>query len=253
VIPIVSLLVVLTISLLVTRVAAVALVHTGLSREVARFQARSAFTGVGFTTGESESIVGHPVRRRITMSLMLFGNVGTVAALSSTLLSFIGLESGGSHWRELVLLLAGLATLLLVAASRRVDAALSNIISWALRRFTELDTHDYAHLLHLQGEYGVAELRVDDAAWLAGVTIGESRLAAEGVLVLGVECPGDHFIGAPPSDTQVRSGDRLILYGRAPRIAELDARADRSGESMHRAAVEDNDRIVGEELSRAGR
>ena len=54
--PIVSILVIVGLSLLVTRIASVALVHTGLGREAARFQARSAFTGVGFTTSESETI-----------------------------------------------------------------------------------------------------------------------------------------------------------------------------------------------------
>lgn len=60
-IAILSLLVTLTLSLLVTRVGAMALMLTGMSREMARFQARSAFTGVGFTTQESESITTHPV------------------------------------------------------------------------------------------------------------------------------------------------------------------------------------------------
>lgn len=49
-----SLLVVVTRSILVTRIATLALTHTGLSREAASFQARSAFTGVGFTTSEAE-------------------------------------------------------------------------------------------------------------------------------------------------------------------------------------------------------
>ena len=62
--PILSLLLILAISLVTTRVAALVLERTGLSREIARFQARSAFTGVGFTTAEAESVVGHPVRRR---------------------------------------------------------------------------------------------------------------------------------------------------------------------------------------------
>ncbi len=53
---VVSLLVALTLSLIVTRVAAMALMFTGLSRESAKFQARSAFTGAGFTTHESEKI-----------------------------------------------------------------------------------------------------------------------------------------------------------------------------------------------------
>jgi len=51
---IISLLMVLTLSILVTRIATVVLTHTGLARESAKFQARSAFTGVGFTTTESE-------------------------------------------------------------------------------------------------------------------------------------------------------------------------------------------------------
>lgn len=70
---IVSLLIVLTLSILVTRIATVALAHTGLSRESAKFQARSAFTGVGFTTNESEKVVNHPIRRRILLLLMLLG------------------------------------------------------------------------------------------------------------------------------------------------------------------------------------
>ena len=60
-IPVVSVLIVLTLSMIVIRVATVALVHTGMGVESARFQARSAFTGAGYTTSEAESIVDHPV------------------------------------------------------------------------------------------------------------------------------------------------------------------------------------------------
>ena len=104
-IAVVSLMVVLSFSLLVTRVATVALVHTGLSREAARFQARSAFTGVGYTTRESETIVDHPVRRRIVMWLMLIGNIGIVTAISSLLLSVFEMERSGGVPPELIALL----------------------------------------------------------------------------------------------------------------------------------------------------
>ena len=72
--PIFSVLVTLALALVITRVATVALTLTGLSKESARFQARSAYTGVGFTTTEAESVVGHPVRRRIVMILMLLAS-----------------------------------------------------------------------------------------------------------------------------------------------------------------------------------
>jgi Trk-type K+ transport system membrane component len=68
-----SFLIILTLSLIVTRIAALALSITGLSSTTAQFQARSAFTGVGFTTLESEAILNHPIRRRIIMTLMLAG------------------------------------------------------------------------------------------------------------------------------------------------------------------------------------
>jgi len=58
---VIVLLIILTLSILITRIATVALTLTGLSRDSARFQARSAFLGVGFTTIESESVVRHPV------------------------------------------------------------------------------------------------------------------------------------------------------------------------------------------------
>ena len=55
------------VSLLVVRVATEALVLTGLSRDLARFEARSAFTGTGFTTQDSAKVTNDPVRRRIIM------------------------------------------------------------------------------------------------------------------------------------------------------------------------------------------
>src|SRR3954447_23513363 len=87
-----SVLVIALLSMLITRVATVALAQTGMSRESARFQARSALSGVGFTTSEAESVVNHPVRRRIVQALMVVGSAGVVTAAASLILSF-----GGTH------------------------------------------------------------------------------------------------------------------------------------------------------------
>ena len=72
---IITLLTTLVLSLFVQRIGATALTMTGLSMEAAKFQARSAFCGVGFTTDEAGLITNHPVRRRIVYTLMLLGNV----------------------------------------------------------------------------------------------------------------------------------------------------------------------------------
>lgn len=94
-IAILTLLVIVTISLLLNRIATVALTFTGLSRDTARFQARSAFTGSGFTTSESELIAGHPVRRRIIFTLMFLGNAGLVTVIATLMTGFVNIEDAG--------------------------------------------------------------------------------------------------------------------------------------------------------------
>src|SRR5919199_5871683 len=125
---------VLAISIIATRVGGAALAHTGLSRDVARFQARSAFLGVGFTTTESEAIVNHPVRRRIAGALILLGNVGIVSAGASLVLSFTRATGTQAAQRALVLVV-GLAVLVVLVRSKPVDVAMSRVIAAALRRW----------------------------------------------------------------------------------------------------------------------
>ena len=80
-VPLISLMIIILFSIIVVRIGTVALEMTGLSREVARFQAQSAFTGTGFTTAESEHVVSHPARRRIIRILIFIGNAGVISAI----------------------------------------------------------------------------------------------------------------------------------------------------------------------------
>ena len=79
----------------ITVLFVLALPLTGLSKDLAEFQAISAFTGSGFTTRESEEVMNHPLRRRITMHLMLLENAGIVIAASSMIISFVNHNTGG--------------------------------------------------------------------------------------------------------------------------------------------------------------
>ncbi len=242
----ISLLIVLSASILITRVATVALTHTGLSRQAARFQARSAFSGVGFTTNEAESVVNHPVRRRILMLLMLLGNAGIVTAISTMILTFVDQkEVGLIGWlTRIALLVAGIAVLWTAAYSQWLDNRLSHVISWALSRWTQLDVRDYANLLHLGGEYGVMELQVQPEDWLADHTLLELRLREEGVLVLGIQPADGAYIGAPTRNARIRPGDTLVLYGRGNNLAALDERRRHiGGQLAHLDAVAEQRRI----------
>ena len=78
----ISLLAILTLSVIAVKAGSVALWLTGLPRDAARFQARSAFTTTGFTTPQAALVVNHPERRRVISVLMILGNAGIVVCHS---------------------------------------------------------------------------------------------------------------------------------------------------------------------------
>ena len=252
------LVVVAMLSLLITRIATIALTATGMARPAARFQARSALTGVGFTTSESESVVGHPARRRIIMTLMLIGSVGLATSIAGVLAGMAGANSGGTAASRIVLLVAGLSAVYALSSSRRVDRALSRLIGRLLARYTDLDLRDYAALLHVAGEYEVKEMRADRESWFAGRTLAELRLRDEGILVLGIIRPDGSYLGVPGKETCIEAGDTLVLYGRDSLFAELTTRRPgEAGDEAHRRAVEAQQGIAADERewdeSRQGR
>lgn len=218
-----TLLVVVTVTLIVNRVGTIALTTTGLSTEVAHFQARSALTGVGFTTSETELVVNHPVRRRIVLSLMMVGNAGLVTIIATLVVGFAG-DGEADVLTRLGTLLVGLAAILLAARSRTIDRALSRIISRALRRFTKLDVRDYAQLLDLASNYAVAELGVEADSWVAEHRLADLHLPDEGVLVLGIRRSDGAFVGAPRGDSQIHEHDTLIVYGYTDVLEDLGTR-----------------------------
>jgi hypothetical protein len=219
---------------------------TGMSRESSRFQARSAFFGVGFTTSESESVVNHPVRRRIVAWLILLGNAGVVSVLGTLIISFGGQRN--DVLIRAVVLAAGLLLLALLAASRPVDRLLTRVIRRALGRWSDIDVRDYSAVLELHGGYTVSELLIEEQDWLAGWRLSQVTLRDEGVIVLGVHRGGGTNLGAPDGDTIIRAGDVLTVYGLEERVAELDRRAHgEAGDAAHADAVREQEALEAEE------
>ena len=228
----------LLLSLLITRIATIALGVTGLSRESARFQARSAFTGVGFTTSEAESVVNHPVRRRVVLILMLLGNAGLVTIVASLLISFSRANDASQAWHRILLLLGGLMAIVFLANNKAIDRAMTRFITWMLDRFTNLDVRDYAALLQLTAGFGVIELKVDPHHWTADKSLGDLDLRREGVAVLGIQKQDGSFLGVPNGASVVEPNDTLILYGHKDILTKIGMReAGPKGDAAHSEAV----------------
>lgn len=223
--------------MLVTKIASIALVHTGMSKERAKFQARSAFTGAGFTTTESEVVVKHPVRRRVITILIVTGNAGLVTAVSSLILGFVGTDSAMGQAQNLLLLFACISLLFFAARSKRLDRILSKVISKLLDRFANIRSQSFSRLMTLMGDYEVTEIEVSDSEWLAGKSLAELELQEEGVLVLGILKSDGEYIGVPRGKYELEKDDEIVVYGRSDSIKRISERKpDQQGETEHQVS-----------------
>jgi len=122
------------------------------------------------------------------MTLMVTRSAGLVTIVISLILS-LGGSGEFSRLARLGWVIGGTVLLWLLAQSRFLDRYMSRGIHWSLRRWTDLDTHDYASLLNVHGSYRVNEIRVKKGDWLAGKRLRDCRLPDEGVTVLGIYRP----------------------------------------------------------------
>lgn len=233
-IPILTVLTTLIVSMLITQLAGAALVQTGLSTESARFQARSAFSGVGFTTSEAESVVNHPVRRRIVMGVMLLGNVGLVAAITALGVSFV--SPGGAGWNRVFVLLLGLVAIWVLFRAPLSRHLIDRMIGWALKRIGQQEALDYANLLQFNEGFRVAEAVAGDHDWLTGQSVYELRSAGNPLVVLRIQRPDEELRGIPEPTDQIQAGDTVVLYGERSALARAcsmcaDKLAARQGEN----------------------
>ena len=245
---ILTLLIVITLSIIINRVATIALVHTGLSIDSARFQSRSALTGAGFTTKESEDIMNHPVRRRIIGWLMLLGNAGIVTVISTLILTFVNRGDETSGMPRFIVMILGTGTLFYLSQSKFVNRHLSKLIDRLLNKYSSLKVQDYASLMHLSKDYRVAELLVNEGDWLSYSKLKETKLSDEGLLILGINRPHGEYIGTPRGTTEILPGDVLIVYGRIDEIKNVDTRRKtKRGDNQHKKAVEKQQKIIEED------
>lgn len=194
-----------------------ALIATGLPPEIAAFQARSAFSGAGFTTTEAENVVNHPTRRRIIATTMFVGSLGTPTLVVTVLVGLVAPGPGSTTERSLVAV-SGIAAILLAILNRPIRSLLVSAgRRYSARRLLPALGDDQEVLLTLGDDYEVKTLGIagdpDDAA--RGLRGLENTLA--GVKVLGVR-RGREFFGEAPVDVTLAAGDELIVYGRRERL-----------------------------------
>lgn len=247
----------ITLSLIIVRIGAIALEMTGLSKDVASFQAQSAFSGTGFTTSESEYVVSHPARRKIIRILIFLGSAGITSVIATLVLTFLG-RGREEATGYLIILILSLAVLYVIFTSKRIERWMRRWIKRFLRRaFPALRVYDYTQLLGITHGYSISQIKVRRNSWLANRKLKELELDKEGIIVLGVyrkTKEGEVYLGAPKGDTLILPGDVLICYGPEEALLELSERVKgKEGDRAHEEAVKKAQlRALEEEIKASG-
>lgn len=224
------LILIVMLSLVVVRFGSNALILTGMSEQAAKFQAASAFFGVGFTTAEAEMVMRHAVRRRVVLHLIIAGNVGLTSALATLIVTFVQTDSSEmSNWVQFLIVFFGIAGLAFLSNCKVIKAPADKIIVRTLKASGVVRAMDYELLLKVQDGYSVSEVVIyPDHPW-CGKILAESRPSDSGVVILNVRHADGGFTGAPDKDFQINEGDELMIYGADESVVRVARKMEDDG------------------------
>ncbi|MBW3021124.1 potassium transporter TrkA [Candidatus Woesearchaeota archaeon] len=231
-----SFLIIIFLSLFIVRIGSIALEATGISKDISQFEALSAFSGVGFTTKESEIVMANSLRRKIIRVLMILGSAGLTTGVATLILTFMN----GSSTRNIfgfsldsftfnfLIIIIGSFTLFLISRTELFDQFVRFCFRGPFRAIKKkVSLYDYENLLGLSKGFGIIQFQVPRRNWMDGKTIGDLKLEKEGVNTLGVfrEIHGhEEYIGLPSNDFKIHYGDRIIIYCRDEVVESLAKR-----------------------------
>lgn len=190
-------------------------VATGLDRKIARFQVISMLTGTGFTTGESELIIDHPVRRRLGAFLILFGAFSLAVIISA----ITQLLSDTFYTMEIAYIAGALLAILFILRVPYVVKLLTNKLKSELEETYELADLPIKDVLLMEEDDEVREISIHEESRFTGKTFDEIVDAEDDLILLFIK-RGDINIRNKSYHTELEPGDRLVLYGNDPLIDE---------------------------------
>ncbi len=249
-IAVISFLIIILLSLIVVKIGSIALESTGLSLDIAQFQAQSAFSGIGFTTEEAESVVNNPIRRKIIRVLMLMGSAGLTTAIATLVLALIDSKETklifdkpvNSLFLNVSVILMALLIIFFLSRTKQFD----KFIRWVLEKPLHLIKkksmlYDYDTLLGLSKGYSVVQFEVPKHHWMVNKNIGQLETEKEGLMILGVSRKvhnTEEYIGLPSKEFRIHNKDKIMAYGKDNVISNFTKRLKGHKGKIQRKAAE---------------
>lgn len=183
---------------------------TGLKVEVSRFQVISLMTGTGFTTGESELILGHPIRRKLATFLILFGAF-SLAVIISSISQFL---SNDLRTKEVLTVAGAVVVVLCILKLTSIQGMLSKLFNRNMKQNVELADLPIRDVFLKNKEDALINLHIYKDSYLANHTLNQVIKEHDelGLVVLFIK-RGDVKIRKNIYDTALHEGDQILLFG----------------------------------------
>lgn len=188
---------------------------TGLKKEIARFQVISMFTATGFTTGESELILEHPIRRRLSTFLILFG-VFSLAVIISSISNILADEFKSIELGVIILVLIALYLTLSIPKFKNF---MSRSFDKHLQKNYNISDLPLREVMYFEEDDVVVELPIHKGSSIIGKKLEDVIQTDEDLLVLFIK-RGDVTLRKDSYTTEIQEGDMLFLYGHQDSLQE---------------------------------
>lgn len=190
---------------------------TGLKSEVSRFQVISMMTGTGFTTGESELILGHPIRRKLAIFLILFGAF-SLAVIISSISNLLSEEFGT---KEILLVIGGIIFIFFVLKLGPIQKVLFNLFNKKMKSNIELGDLPIREVFLTDKEHYLLNLHIYEDSCLFHKTINQEIKDHDqlDVVILFIK-RGEVKITTNIYHTKLHEGDQILLFGNKQIIRE---------------------------------
>lgn len=188
---------------------------TGLNKEIARYQVISMLTGTGYTTKESALIIDHPIRRRISSGLILFGYFSLAVIISS----IATLLSNDLRIELLIIIIVFLFFIILVFKNKAIYRTLENRFEHKMDTEYNLEDWPMKTALALDEEEMVAIIEIKPDSKYIGLK-GKDLVEENLDIVLLIIRRGDEILRFELFEVELQAGDKVMIIGKEDVIKE---------------------------------
>ncbi|PSL34390.1 hypothetical protein B0H99_109118 [Planomicrobium soli] len=203
----------LSIMLLVIEIATMLFVATGLKKQIARYQVISMLTATGFTTDEASLIIDHPIRRKISATVILFGYFSLAVMISS----IASLLSNDLRINNMLVFVGALFVILMILRSGKVKKFLVAKFEHELDEEYDLEDWPLKTALSLKEEDMVALVDIKEGSKYDSLRAEELIMKDADLHLLFIR-RGDEILRKDLFNEKLQVGDKIMIFGEKDHI-----------------------------------